>query len=140
MERRRRKLGIPILVAVTAEQIRKKRRAKEARYWKRSINRRLRMRLSSRIRMALKGNDKAASTLSLIGCSIEQLKGHLESRFQPGMVWENCGRNGWEIDHIKPCAKFDLTDPAQQRECFHYTNLQPLWALDNLRKGAKWQA
>jgi HNH endonuclease. len=55
------------------------------------------------------------------------------------MSWDNYGRDGWHIDHIRPCASFDLTDPEQQRQCFHYTNLQPLWAADNIRKGAKWQ-
>jgi DNA/RNA endonuclease G (NUC1) len=53
------------------------------------------------------------------------------------MNWENYGKNGWHIDHIIPCASFDLTDPKQQKNCFHYTNLQPLWAADNIRKSDK---
>ena len=60
---------------------------------------------------------------------------HLESLFVPGMTWDNQGE--WHIDHVIPCAAFDLTDPAQQSECFHYTNLQPLWAVDNLKKAAR---
>lgn len=95
------------------------------------------MRLATRVRMALKGQDKATSTMLLVGCSIAQLKQHLEKQFQPGMSWDTCGENGWEIDHIRPCASFDLKDPEQQKACFHYTNLQPLWAIDNRRKGAK---
>ena len=51
------------------------------------------------------------------------------------MTWENYGRNGWEIDHIKPLSKCDLTDPEQFKEVCNYTNLQPLWAEDNLSKG-----
>jgi len=79
--------------------------------------------------------EKSANTLDLIGCPIEQLKEHLESQFTEGMTWDNYGE--WHIDHKTPCCSFDLTDPKQQRECFNYKNLQPLWAVDNLRKGAK---
>lgn len=74
----------------------------------------------------------------LIGCSPDELKKHLENQFQPGMTWDNHGLYGWHIDHIRPCASFDLTDPEQQKQCSHYTNLQPLWAQDNLDKGATW--
>lgn len=81
--------------------------------------------------------EKAYRTIDLTGCSIQKLITHLESKFLPGMTWENHGRHGWHIDHIIPCAAFDLTDPEQQKACFHYTNLQPLWAKDNLKKGAK---
>lgn len=90
-----------------------------------------------RLRKVLKGRDKSYSTRSLLGCRADQLKAHLEKQFKPGMTWENYGLKGWHIDHIKPCAKFDLTDPEQQKQCFHYTNLQPLWAGENIEKGAK---
>jgi hypothetical protein len=73
----------------------------------------------------------------LLGCSISELVTYLESKFLPGMSWENYGRKGWHIDHKRSCAKFDLADPEQRKQCFHYTNLQPLWAADNYRKGAK---
>ena len=53
------------------------------------------------------------------------------------MSWNNHGKFGWHMDHIKPCASFDLTDPKQQEECFHYSNYQPLWWNENLSKGAK---
>jgi len=69
---------------------------------------------------------KSKSAAILLGCTIEHLKNHLELQFLPEMSWENHG-TVWEIDHIKPCASFDLTDPNQQKECFHYTNLQPLF-------------
>ncbi|WP_146897748.1 hypothetical protein [Adhaeribacter aerolatus] len=94
-------------------------------------------RLRSRILHALKatGTRKAAKTKELLGCSIEAFKAHLERCFKPGMTWENRGQ--WHIDHIVPCASFDLTDPEQQRICFHYTNLQPLWEIENRRKKDK---
>jgi hypothetical protein len=60
---------------------------------------------------------------------------HIEAQFMPGMTWEN--RELWHVDHIIPCAAFDLTDPAQQRSCFHYGNLRPLWAKENQRKSDK---
>lgn len=71
----------------------------------------------------------------LLGCSAKELRRHLESQFKPWMNWGNYGR--WHIDHIQPCASFDLTDPKQQEICFHYTNLQPLEAKKNIRKRAK---
>lgn len=82
---------------------------------------------------------KCAKTLKLLGCSISELKIHLESKFQPGMTWENHGYGDdcWHIDHILPCASFDLTQESEQRKCFHYTNLQPLWQRDNLKKSNK---
>lgn len=91
--------------------------------------------LRNRLWYALKGNAKSTQTLELLGCSIERLQFHLQSQFTEGMAWDNYGK--WHIDHIIPCASFDLSDPAQQRVCFHYTNLQPLWARDNLSKGDK---
>ena len=82
---------------------------------------------------------KASRTHDLIGCTVAELRQHLEAQFTDGMSWENYGKHGWHVDHIRPCASFDLTDSEQQRQCFHYTNLQPLWATDNIKKGAKWQ-
>ena len=93
--------------------------------------------LRSRISTAIKRNPKAARTMELIGCSIPELRRHLESQFEPGMTWDNHSVHGWHIDHILPCKHFDLTDPEQQKICFHYTNLQPMWAKDNLSKGDK---
>lgn len=99
----------------------------------------LRCRLSSAVRRL--GAKKCRRTAELLGCSIEDLKEHLKSQFAPGMDWSNFGRKKgiqcWEIDHIIPCASFDLTDPEQQKRCFHFTNLQPLWATENRKKSAK---
>lgn len=92
--------------------------------------------LYRRINHALNGTAKTDSTMLLIGCTVAELVVHIESQWLPDMSWENYALDGWHIDHIRPCASFDLLDPEQQRECFHYTNLQPLWAEDNLRKGA----
>jgi hypothetical protein len=78
----------------------------------------------------------SGSTQELLGGDIETVKTHIEKQFTEGMSWDNYGYYGWHIDHIIPCASFDLTDPEQQKRCFHYTNLQPLWAEDNLRKNA----
>jgi len=91
--------------------------------------------LRTRIWFALKRNIKSLKTIELIGCSLEFLRKHLESQFKEGMSWSNYGK--WHIDHIKPCASFDLSKREQQRKCFHYKNLQPLWAEDNLKKGRK---
>jgi hypothetical protein len=100
---------------------------------------RLRGSLRARVRSAIHADcgRKAAKTMELIGCSIKQLRAHLEQQFNAGMSWGNYG--DWHIDHIRPCASFDLTDPEQQRECFNYTNLQPLWAGDNMKKGASYE-
>ena len=69
----------------------------------------------------------------LIGCSIEELKQHLEKQFTLGMNWKNYGY-GWHVDHIKPCAFFDFSKEEEQKKCFNYTNLQPLWATENFKK------
>ena len=92
-------------------------------------------RVGGRIRSAVVNGHKSASSANLLGCTIAELKAHLQSLFLPGMTWENIAL--WHIDHIRPCSSFNLLDPEQQRCCFHYTNLQPLWAADNIRKSNK---
>lgn len=92
--------------------------------------------LRSRLHSAIKGTAKKSSAKKLIGCSIPKLRKHLESQFADGMTWDNHG--DWHIDHIKPCAAFDLTNEDEQRQCFHYSNLQPLWAKENMTKGGTW--
>lgn len=91
-----------------------------------------------RIRDALKAalTGKSARSLDLIGCTAEEFKAHLEGLFLEGMTWENWSPEGWHIDHKRPLASFDLTDPAQQREAFHFTNTAPVWADENLSKGS----
>jgi hypothetical protein len=90
--------------------------------------------LRNRLRDAVKNNYKAGSAVKDLGCSIKELKQHLESKFLPGMSWDNWTFYGWHIDHIKPLSSFNLRDRNQLLEACHYTNLQPLWATDNLIK------
>ena len=92
--------------------------------------------LRRRILGALTGKTKAAHTLELLGCSIEQFREHLQKQFRSGMQWNNHG-SVWEIDHKLPCASFDLSDPSQQRKCFHYSNMQPLFKQENREKRDK---
>ena len=81
---------------------------------------------------------KGCSTMELTGCELPFLKGYIEAKFVEGMTWENHG--SWHLDHIKPCCSFDLKNEEEQKKCFHYTNLQPLWAVENLSKGGKYEA
>ena len=90
--------------------------------------------LRSRLNKALKSDSKTGSSVANLGCSIIELKAYLESKFQLGMTWENYGK--WHIDHIKPLSQFNLTDKSQLLLACHCTNLQPLWAIDNIRKGS----
>ena len=95
--------------------------------------------LRIRIRMALKsqGTTKDISSKELFGADQEFVWKHLESQFREGMTRENNTSKGWHIDHIRPMSSFDLSDPAQLKECCHYTNLQPLWWWENLKKSDK---
>lgn len=102
---------------------------------KKDIKFRILCNLRKRIWKVLKENSKSQTTLELLSCSIEKLKAYLESKFKKGMTWSNYGK--WHIDHIRPCVSFDLSIPEEQKKCFHYTNLQPLWAEENLKKGKK---
>ena len=103
------------------------------------INYKMKSTIRRAIINALKGKDKSKKTLEFLGCSIEYFWKHLELKFTPGMTRENHGRFGWHVDHIIPCAAFDLRCPVQQLTCFHYSNLQPLWWRDNLKKGDKYE-
>ena len=103
--------------------------------YKTDINFRISQICRSRVRRALKGLNKSASTMKLIGCTIDELRNHIESKFEPWMTWENQGSGGWDIDHIKACFHFNLADPEQQRACFNWSNLQPMEHIANIRKG-----
>lgn len=95
--------------------------------------------LRNRIWQSLKRNktQKSNSFKELSGCDIPFLIKHLEKQFNKNMSWDNYGIFGWHIDHIIPCSKFDLTDIEQQKQCFHYSNLQPLWWDENIKKRDK---
>jgi hypothetical protein len=107
-------------------------------YLDKNLDAKIADRLRCRIRYALKAASnsvritKSESTLKLLGCSMGRFGDYITAHFSPGMSWNNYGE--WEIDHIKPCASFDLTDDEQQRQCFHFTNLQPLWMKENRSK------
>lgn len=98
---------------------------------------RIEMLLRGRINVAirLRGARKSARTMELIGCTIEHLMAHIESQFKPGMTWSN--RHLWQIDHSTPLCKFNLLEESEQIAAFHWTNLQPLWAEDNMAKKAR---
>lgn len=114
-------------------QQRAKRRATDIQY---RLSERIRGRLKSALRR--KNKVKVGSAIRDLGCTLAQLVVYLESKFTSGMTWDNYGFYGWHVDHIKPLASFDLSNIEQFREAVHYTNLQPLWAKDNIRKGTKW--
>ena len=109
----------------------------QRKYLNTNINLKISKRLNGRLRHALKNNMKPLKTLELLGCSIEYFIEHIKIQFQEGMSWNNYGHDTWHIDHIKPCSSYDLSNLKEQKLCFHYTNMQPLWAKDNLIKHNK---
>lgn len=121
-----------------ADELRTKRLARAERRRKGILSNpslRIRNSISARMWSALKGKTDGA-LFSRLGYSPEDLVTHLSSLFDDGMSWENYGK--WHVDHIKPCASFDLTDKDQFDACWRLSNLQPLWASENIRKGAKY--
>lgn len=119
---------------------RKRRQNYESKRYNNDPNFKLTKRLRSRLRVAVHGNSKRGSAVRDLGCTINELKQYLESKFQSGMTWDNYGYYGWHVDHIIPLVNFDLTDREQFLKACYYTNLQPLWAKDNISKGKKlWQ-
>ena len=99
-----------------------------------NIKRKISSALRSRLNCAIKRGQKGGSAVRDLGCSVEDLKKHLESQFQPGMTWNNWATDGWHIDHIEPLSSFNLQDPEELKKACHYTNLQPLWAEDHYEK------
>lgn len=121
-------------------EIRERHRLRKLERLKTDIQFRLKHNLSARVRNALRrkrlGLNKTAPTITLIGCNIGELVAHLEERFTPDMSWENYGHY-WHMDHIIPLSAFDLKQTDQVLIAFHFTNLQPLLAVENIRKGAR---
>lgn len=115
------------------ESIAEKKRAYRLEYLKNPKNK-LASTFRSQIKRALSGSYKSGTWKQLLGCSVEECKKYLESKFKPGMTWENHGE--WHIDHIRPIASFSMKTLPK---AFHYKNLQPLWALENLSKGDTWK-
>jgi len=105
--------------------------------WRTDSQFRLSRNLQSLLNSALKGIAKESTVQELVGCSTRQLRAHFERQFVEGMTWNNRGKSDdcWQVDHIVPRSQFDLTEISQQKLCFHYSNLQPLWTRDNRAKG-----
>lgn len=95
----------------------------------------LKTNLRSRLTRLIRNKLKVGSVITDLGCSILELRKHLESKFQSGMTWTNYG--DWHIDHIFPLSKANLSNRDEFLRVCHYTNLQPLWAVDNIRKSNK---
>lgn len=119
---------------------RKLKRKREASLFSRSINRRMSTYLRNRLKQALKSGCKSSSAIRDLGCSLEEFKEYLSARFYDRadgtrMSFENYGE--WHLDHIKPLSSFDLSKPCEQSAAVHFTNIQPLWREDNLRKGSR---
>jgi len=109
-----------------------------ARNRRKRVDVRIKEALRSILYSALKRQNikKNHHTMDLIGCNIDVLKSHIEHKFSHKMTWDNYGKNGWWIDHVIPCVAFDLTKIKEQRKCFNYKNLQPLWWRDNIVKNS----
>lgn len=94
--------------------------------------------MGNRFRDVLRSNKGGKSWRELAGYGVKELRSHLEKQFVEGMTWDNYGE--WHIDHIRPVASFDFEVEFEKtvRACWALTNLQPLWAIDNIKKGKKW--
>jgi hypothetical protein len=108
---------------------------------KNNINYLIACRLRNRFSNIIRRNNysKSGKTIELLGCSFNQFKDYFQSKFTEGMTWELFMIGNIHIDHIRPCSSFNLSNEEEQKICFHYTNLQPLWKTENLKKGKKWK-
>ena len=102
-------------------------------WYSKTTNRKIRSCIGTRIRLALKGKRKSQKTIQLLGCNISEFVKYIENLWKEKMSWNNYGfgHDRWVLDHIIPCAAFDLSSPTEQEKCFHYSNIQPLWWIDN---------
>lgn len=116
-------------ISTSRREYEKRRRDNDIIFWTKK-------RLRTRLQKVLK-NKNSYRTVELYGCSPAEMTAHIESLFVEGMSWEN--RSEWHLDHIRPLSSFDLTDAEQLKQACHYTNIQPLWAVDNMRKSDKWE-
>lgn len=118
-------------------QLNKEKHALKERKRRGNIQYKIKSNISARIRGLINKKELGIKTMDILGCSADFFKKYIENKFKDGMSWSNYGLHGWHLDHIKPCVLFDLTDEKQLRECFHYSNFQPLWANENLSKGSQ---
>lgn len=129
----------PERVKMLARESRRRNRDANLLRYRNDPHHRMTLLMRSRIGKLIKRGDKAERTKVLLGCDRETFISHIESQFKPGMTWDNWSMHGWHVDHIRPLVSFDLSDPEQQKMAFHYTNLQPLWAVENIVKGGKYE-
>jgi hypothetical protein len=147
VNRKRKALKAKQLILQNKEFFSEKRRIYQNKRLTEDSSFKIRKNLRIRINQALRFNLKSKSTIDLLGCSIQEFKKYLSLQFSDiilesgekvKMSFENYGPRTWHIDHIKPCNQFDLSDPLQQQECFHYTNMRPLAWYDNLSRNKKY--
>jgi hypothetical protein len=112
-----------------SEKINQRTRKWQKQHLKTNLNYKIKKNLRNRILNALKGCSKSQRTMKLLGCNIDEFKSHIEKSFATGMTWDNYGK--WVLHHVKHCHMFDLTDPEQQKLCFHYTNVVPMWEVQH---------
>lgn len=112
----------------------KERRIKDPNY-------RIASNMRSRLSKVLNGVVKRSSAVDDLGCSLDEFRLYLQSKFEPGMSWDNYGHgvDKWNIDHIEPLSTADLSDPDTQKRLSHYTNLRPMWHIENVRKGNRYE-
>jgi len=120
------------------EKIRKQNTKYRKNKYNTDINFKILVCLRNRLYDFIKGKDKSKTTKELLGCSIKEFKNYFEQKFTKGMTWKKVMNGKIHIDHARPCNSYDLSNSDEQRVCFHYTNLQPLWAKENLEKSDKW--
>lgn len=122
--------------SLNKDRINARRRELNKERYKNDVNFKLKCILRTRLREAIKFSHRAGSAVRDLGCSIEYFKGYLESKFHAGMSWDNWKSNdsGWQIDHIVPLCRFDLSRREELLKACHYTNLQPLWGQDHKEK------
>ena len=116
------------------EIIKKQRRERAVERRRTDINHRIKVRLSNRVKDLLKDLNvkKSSSVLNLVGCSVAEFISHIESQFEPQMSWDNYGKYGWNLDHIVPCALFNLVKDEDQYQCFNFSNQAPRWATTEI--------
>ena len=119
------------------DKVNENRREYSSKRYNNDINFKLSCTLRTRINSAISRGYKAGSAISDLGCSIEYFKKYIESQFLDGMSWKNYGSGDgrWNLDHIKPLSRFDLVDRKQFLKACHYSNMQPMWSMDNSKKG-----
>ena len=93
----------------------------------------------ARMRKIMGGLYQSKRQIELLGCSVAEFKSYIERQFSQGMTWRNngVGKGNWNLDHIAPCSAFDQTNEEQVRQCWHWTNLRPMWAIKNMKKSDK---